>query len=112
MNEVFGMLKGIIRGCEGVEMHKLDILQTCIEYVSYLKGCVGQVEGAYEKRRGQDGGGRPKVKGREEEEIVGLTEENSEGDESDLNSAEDEDMADVQSHAEPSSKRHRLGHLQ
>jgi len=112
MNEVFGILKNMIPACERVEMHKLDILQACIEYMSYLKGCVGQVEVAYEKRGGQDGGGRPEAKGREEEEMVGLTEEASDGEESGLNNAEDGDMANVQSHEEPSSKRRRLGHRQ
>lgn len=30
MNEEFGVLKGMIPACAGVEMHKLAILQVCI----------------------------------------------------------------------------------
>ena len=68
MNGVFVVFKDMIPACEGVEMHKLDILRAGIEYVRYLKGCVDQMDGANEKRRGQDDGGRSKVKGKEAEE--------------------------------------------
>ena len=44
MNEEFGVLKDMIPACEGVEMHKLAILQAGIEYVRYLEGCVSQLK--------------------------------------------------------------------
>ncbi|KAH0844704.1 hypothetical protein FOPE_09489 [Fonsecaea pedrosoi] len=44
MNEEFGVLKDMIPACEGVEMHKLAILQAGIEYVRYLEGCVAQLK--------------------------------------------------------------------
>ncbi|CUS07121.1 unnamed protein product [Tuber aestivum] len=40
MNEEFGVLKGMIPACKGVEMHKLAILQASIEYLRYLERCV------------------------------------------------------------------------
>lgn len=40
MNEEFGVLKGMIPACRGVEMHKLAILQSSIEYLRYLEKCV------------------------------------------------------------------------
>ncbi|KAG0644046.1 hypothetical protein HOY80DRAFT_257933 [Tuber brumale] len=40
MNEEFGVLKGMIPACRGVEMHKLAILQSSIEYLRYLERCV------------------------------------------------------------------------
>lgn len=50
MNEEFGVLKDMIPACEGVEMHKLAILQAGIEYVRYLEGCVAQLKAENEKR--------------------------------------------------------------
>ncbi|EXJ77767.1 hypothetical protein A1O3_09996 [Capronia epimyces CBS 606.96] len=50
MNEEFGVLKDMIPACEGVEMHKLAILQAGIEYVRYLEGCVRQLKAENEKR--------------------------------------------------------------
>ena len=44
MNEEFGVLKDMIPACEGVEMHKLAILQAGIEYVRYLEGCIKQMK--------------------------------------------------------------------
>jgi hypothetical protein len=37
MNEEFGVLKDMIPGCNGQEMHKLAILQASIEYMRYLE---------------------------------------------------------------------------
>ena len=48
MNEEFGVLKDMIPACEGVEMHKLAILQAGIEYVRYLEGCIKQLKGENE----------------------------------------------------------------
>jgi hypothetical protein len=45
MNEEFGVLKDMIPACEGVEMHKLAILQAGIEYVRYLEGCIRTLKG-------------------------------------------------------------------
>jgi len=50
MNEEFGVLKDMIPACEGVEMHKLAILQAGIEYVKYLEGCVAQLKAENEKQ--------------------------------------------------------------
>lgn len=50
MNEEFGVLKDMIPACEGVEMHKLAILQAGIEYVRYLEGCVSQLKTENEKK--------------------------------------------------------------
>ncbi|EXJ86006.1 hypothetical protein A1O1_06375 [Capronia coronata CBS 617.96] len=50
MNEEFGVLKDMIPACEGVEMHKLAILQAGIEYVRYLEGCVAQLKTENEKK--------------------------------------------------------------
>lgn len=44
MNEEFGVLKDMIPACEGVEMHKLAILQAGIDYVRYLEGCIKQMK--------------------------------------------------------------------
>jgi hypothetical protein len=44
MNEEFGVLKDMIPACEGVEMHKLAILQAGIEYLRYLEGCITQMK--------------------------------------------------------------------
>lgn len=51
MNEEFGVLKDMIPACEGVEMHKLAILQAGIEYVRYLEGCVAQLKAENEHKR-------------------------------------------------------------
>ncbi|KAK5390137.1 hypothetical protein LTR20_003145 [Exophiala xenobiotica] len=51
MNEEFGVLKDMIPACEGVEMHKLAILQAGIEYVRYLEGCVAQLKTENEKQK-------------------------------------------------------------
>ncbi|KIW31929.1 uncharacterized protein PV07_03516 [Cladophialophora immunda] len=53
MNEEFGVLKDMIPACEGVEMHKLAILQAGIEYVRYLEGCVAQLKGENAKLGGK-----------------------------------------------------------
>jgi hypothetical protein len=37
INEEFGILKEMIPGCEGQDMHKLSILQASIEYMRYLE---------------------------------------------------------------------------
>lgn len=50
MNEEFGVLKDMIPACEGVEMHKLAILQAGIEYVKYLEGCVAQLKTENQKQ--------------------------------------------------------------
>jgi hypothetical protein len=50
MNEEFGVLKDMIPACEGVEMHKLAILQAGIEYVRYLEGCVSQLKAENDKK--------------------------------------------------------------
>ncbi|KIX04519.1 uncharacterized protein Z518_05389 [Rhinocladiella mackenziei CBS 650.93] len=54
MNEEFGVLKDMIPACEGVEMHKLAILQAGIEYVRYLEGCVAQLKAENEKKGEED----------------------------------------------------------
>ena len=46
MNDEFGVLKDMIPACDGVEMHKLAILQAGIEYVKYLQGCVEKLQGS------------------------------------------------------------------
>jgi len=38
------VLKGLVPACQGVEMHKLAILQASIEYVRYLEGCLGELK--------------------------------------------------------------------
>jgi hypothetical protein len=43
MNEEFGVLKNMIPACTG-EMHKLAILQACIDYVRYLEDCVANLK--------------------------------------------------------------------
>lgn len=51
MNEEFGVLKDMIPACEGVEMHKLAILQAGIEYVRYLEDCIKQMKTDKEQGR-------------------------------------------------------------
>ena len=51
MNEEFGVLKDMIPACEGVEMHKLAILQAGIEYVRYLEGCITHLRGREDEER-------------------------------------------------------------
>lgn len=53
MNEEFGVLKDMIPACEGVEMHKLAILQAGIEYVRYLEDCIKQMKAEKENDRTQ-----------------------------------------------------------
>ena len=53
MNEEFGVLKDMIPACEGVEMHKLAILQAGIEYVRYLEDCIKQLKTEKEQDRNQ-----------------------------------------------------------
>jgi hypothetical protein len=53
MNEEFGVLKDMIPACEGVEMHKLAILQAGIEYVRYLEDCIKQMKAEKEQDRKQ-----------------------------------------------------------
>ncbi|KAJ9607757.1 hypothetical protein H2200_007835 [Cladophialophora chaetospira] len=53
MNEEFGVLKDMIPACEGVEMHKLAILQAGIEYLRYLEGCVSQLKAENAKLGGK-----------------------------------------------------------
>jgi len=62
MNEEFGVLKDMIPACEGVEMHKLAILQAGIEYVRYLEGCVSTLKGQNQKKE--------KASARQHEEVV------------------------------------------
>lgn len=100
MNEEFGVLKDMIPACEGVEMHKLAILQAGIEYVKYLEGCVAQLK-AENQKQGEGGEQIPDVRHESYEhtrkhEVHGQ-EENDESDEGD----EDDDMDDdepVQEH--------------
>jgi hypothetical protein len=54
MNEEFGVLKDMIPACEGVEMHKLAILQAGIEYVRYLEDCIKQMKAEKDQDRKQD----------------------------------------------------------
>ena len=54
MNEEFGVLKDMIPASEGVEMHKLAILQAGIEYVRYLEGCIKQTKGVKEPQEADD----------------------------------------------------------
>ncbi|GAB7361201.1 hypothetical protein MBLNU230_g1232t1 [Neophaeotheca triangularis] len=44
MNDEFAVLKDMIPACEGVEMHKLAILQASIEYLCYLERCVKELK--------------------------------------------------------------------
>lgn len=44
MNAEFEALKNLVPACNGVEMHKLAILQASIEYVRYLEGCVQELQ--------------------------------------------------------------------
>ncbi|TGZ76566.1 hypothetical protein EX30DRAFT_375380 [Ascodesmis nigricans] len=52
MNEEFGVLKSLVPACQGVEMHKLAVLQAGIEYVRYLERCVKEL-----REREMGGGG-------------------------------------------------------
>lgn len=93
MNEEFGVLKDMIPACEGVEMHKLAILQAGIEYVKYLEGCVAQLKTENQKQgEGGDQGSdailetyRPRriSNDRDEEDMV-------ESDEEDDNNGDDD----------------------
>ncbi|KAL9109345.1 MAG: hypothetical protein Q9227_005975 [Pyrenula ochraceoflavens] len=53
MNEEFGVLKNLVPACEGIEMHKLAILQevfqAAIDYVRYLHQCVDDLRGSKER---------------------------------------------------------------
>lgn len=51
MNEEFGVLKDMIPACEGIEMHKLAILQAGIEYVRYLEGCITQMKAEKQEQK-------------------------------------------------------------
>jgi len=55
MNEEFGVLKGMIPACKGVEMHKLAILQASIEYLRYLEKCVEDLKASNAASSSSDG---------------------------------------------------------
>ena len=78
MNEEFGVLKDMIPACEGVEMHKLAILQAGIEYVRYLEGCVSQLSAKKEKQ-GHVSSFKPQVN----EQAEGHLDEQDEGEDED-----------------------------
>ncbi|KIW46850.1 uncharacterized protein PV06_02480 [Exophiala oligosperma] len=98
MNEEFGVLKDMIPACEGVEMHKLAILQAGIEYVRYLEGCVAQLKGENEKqkRSSESETQRHHHHHREVDLAPDENEEDEEGDED-----EDEDEHDVEVPSQP-----------
>jgi hypothetical protein len=102
MNEEFGVLKDMIPACEGVEMHKLAILQAGIEYVKYLEGCVAQLK-AENQKQGEAGEQAPDVRHKSYEHSrkhdVLDQEENDESDEDD-----DDDMDDDEPVREHPSK--------
>ncbi|KAF8461882.1 hypothetical protein BDZ91DRAFT_772758 [Kalaharituber pfeilii] len=83
MNEEFAMLKNMIPACQGVEMHKLAILQASIEYLRYLEDCV-------EKLKRSNGGGEGVDQDGEDDEGEGEREE----DEDEEEGREDEILED------------------
>lgn len=95
MNEEFGVLKDMIPACEGVEMHKLAILQAGIEYLRYLEGCVAQLKDGNGKSRQNDDEARDMSKVLD---IVLRDEESDRGNDDD-DDDDDEDMDDEQPEA-------------
>ncbi|KAK5203159.1 hypothetical protein LTR47_011226 [Exophiala xenobiotica] len=75
MNEEFGVLKDMIAACEGVEMHRLAILQAGIEYVRYLESCVAQPKTENEKQKTM---GMPRMQMIEDDEFGDEEEEEDE----------------------------------
>ncbi len=96
MNEEFGVLKDMIPACEGVEMHKLAILQAGIEYVRYLEGCVAQLKTENEKQK------KPAPAEMQVDEQV--------EDELDEEEEDDEDMAEEQLEPAPPAKVRSVRH--
>lgn len=102
MNEEFGVLKDMIPACEGVEMHKLAILQAGIEYVRYLEGCVAQLKNENQKQKIPPPSSRMQIDEQEEDDL-----EDDDDDEED----EDEMVQDQQPEpAPPVNKRHGGGY--
>ncbi|KAK5054533.1 hypothetical protein LTR84_001424 [Exophiala bonariae] len=109
MNEEFGVLKDMIPACEGVEMHKLAILQAGIEYLRYLEGCVAQLKAENQNQnqnRPDPGTQEPDIHQEVFEHIRKSTvrdeEEHDESDEDD----EDDEMGDDERLLERHSKAH------
>lgn len=49
MNEEFAVLKEMIPGCQGQDMHKLSILQASIEYMRYLEKVWRSLESSHSR---------------------------------------------------------------
>ncbi|KAI1616882.1 hypothetical protein EDD36DRAFT_148028 [Exophiala viscosa] len=94
MNEEFGVLKDMIPACEGVEMHKLAILQAGIEYVRYLEGCVAQLKGENDKQKKIHPTSRMQIDDQEEDDF----------DEDDEDEDEDEMAQDQPEPAPPATR--------
>ncbi|EXJ58586.1 hypothetical protein A1O7_06013 [Cladophialophora yegresii CBS 114405] len=90
MNEEFGVLKDMIPACEGVEMHKLAILQAGIEYVRYLEGCVAQLKA--ENARSGSNEMRPSAAARSRMEVDDASVEDEDFDDNDDEEDEDEQL--------------------
>ncbi|KIV88509.1 hypothetical protein PV10_08190 [Exophiala mesophila] len=98
MNEEFGVLKDMIPACEGVEMHKLAILQAGIEYLRYLEGCVAQLKVGKGKAQKNDDEARDMPKALN---IVIRDEEYDDEDEEEMDDEQPETAAPYSSHTQP-----------
>jgi hypothetical protein len=108
MNEEFGVLKDMIPACEGVEMHKLAILQAGIEYVRYLEGCVEQLKTENAKFGGkgtQSAGSRMQVDTASDEDDDYLDEEDEDEQEQEQDRDQDEFVDPMPDSAPPSKLR-------
>jgi hypothetical protein len=108
MNEEFGVLKDMIPACEGVEMHKLAILQAGIEYVRYLEGCVAQLKAENANLGGQPSGqsSQTGARGRWRRTDYDDVEDDldEEDQDEDMEDNEDEEPEDIPESAAPPAK--------
>ncbi|ETI22448.1 hypothetical protein G647_06523 [Cladophialophora carrionii CBS 160.54] len=91
MNEEFGVLKDMIPACEGVEMHKLAILQAGIEYVRYLEGCVAQL-----KAENARSGGKMRPSAGSRMQVDNVSDEDEDFDDDDDDEEEDDDEHQIE----------------
>ncbi|KAF8454186.1 hypothetical protein BGX38DRAFT_1141150 [Terfezia claveryi] len=96
MNEEFAVLKSMIPACQGVEMHKLAILQASIEYLRYLEDCVEKL-----KKMGEGGDSVVgKAPGRRQSGIEEEMEEHDQGQDGELAEGEERDEIEYEEEEE------------
>ncbi|OCT51572.1 hypothetical protein CLCR_08357 [Cladophialophora carrionii] len=106
MNEEFGVLKDMIPACEGVEMHKLAILQAGIEYVRYLEGCVAQL-----KAENARSGGKTRPSAGSRMQVDNVSDEDEDFDDDDDAEEDEQQIEDQNGHEETRDQEDLVDHM-